>query len=355
MAYTTIDKPTDYFNTVLYTGNGYPTSNTQSITGVGFQPDWIWIKARSGTDPVVNHALFDSVRGTSKQLKSNQSNAEASNSGVTSFDSDGFTLGSNADSNWQGNSLVAWNWLAGTSFSNDASATSVGTIDSSGSFNNDAGFSIVSYTGTGSAGTIKHGLNVAPSWIIAKRRGAAEDWAVYHKSLTASKYINLNTVNAVESSTSRWNGVEPTSSVFSVNTHAAINNSSDTYIAYCFAEKKGFSKFGSYEGNGSSDGTFVYTGFKPAFVITKRADTGGDNWHILDNKRDIDNPAQEVISANANTAEGTTSTSFIDFLSNGFKCRGTGSSINTSGLTYIYIAFAENPFVTSTGIPTTAR
>jgi len=346
MAYTTIDKPTDYFNTVIWTGNG----STQSITGVGFQPDWTWIKHRNGTGW---HSLYDVIRGATKSIYTNRTDTEGTYaSSLTSFDSDGFSLGNNGDVNGSTRTYVGWNWLAGGT----ASSNTDGSITSSVSANTTAGFSIVSYTGNATAGaTVGHGLGVKPSMMIIKTRESAGNWVVFHGTQPATKYIELNNTGALGTSTAPFNDTEPTSSVFTLGTWSNTNDNGNGMIAYCFAEKKGFSKFGSYEGNGNSDGTFVYTGFKPAFVITKRADTGGDNWHILDNKRDIDNPAEEVISANADTAEGTTSTSFIDFLSNGFKCRGTGSSINTSGLTYVYIAFAENPFVTSGGIPTTAR
>ena len=345
MSYTTIDKPTDYFNTKLYTGTG----SSQSITGVGFQPDWVWIKKRSGVDGA---RMFDVVRGASEGLFTNSTSEEVTvSSEHTSFDSDGFSLGSSENVNESSGTFVSWNWLAGST----ASSNTDGSITSSVSANTDAGFSIVSYTGTGANATVGHGLGVVPNLIFIKRRDSAGDWTSYHSVLGSTKFMRLNSTNAQGTQSTYFQDTDPTSTVFSIGSAGDVNASSGTHIAYCFAEKKGYSKFGSYEGNGNADGTFVYTGFKPAFVITKRADTGGDNWHILDNKRDIDNPAEEVISANANSAEGTTVTSYLDFLSNGFKCRGTGASINTSGLTYVYIAFAENPFVTSGGIPTTAR
>ena len=346
MAYTTINKPSDYFNTKLYTGNG----STQSITGVGFQPDWVWIKDR---DDTYKHLIVDSVRGATKHLSSSSTAAEITNSAnVTSFDSDGFSLSSDGNVNASSDNYVSWNWLAGGT----ASSNTDGSTTTSVSANTTAGFSIISYAGNDTAdSTIGHGLGVKPDFIIFKDRTATGRWHTYHSVLGATGHMRLDATSDLDTATSFMNDTEPTSSVINLGTSAHVNGASQDHIAYCFAEKKGFSKFGFYEGNGSSDGTFVYTGFKPAFVITKRADTGGDNWHMLDNKRDIDNPAEQVLQPNENTAEATTVTSYLDFLSNGFKCRGTGSSINTSGLTYVYIAFAEHPFVSSTGTPVTAR
>tara|TARA_Y100001938_G_scaffold80781_1_gene111443 strand:- start:188 stop:1255 length:1068 start_codon:yes stop_codon:yes gene_type:complete len=346
MAYTTIDNPGLFFKTVIYAGNS--TDNT-AITGVGFQPDLVWLRNRNNVE---NHLWQDSVRGASGgEFYYIQSNTTAGDQtqgdgdGVVSLDSDGFTLGYNNSTGWNQTSsnYVAWNWLG----ANGTASNGNGSITSTVSVNTTAGFSIVSYTGTGSNATVGHGLGAVPKMIITKGRSFTDDWLTYHESIGNGKYVILNKTDAAASSSLPWNSTTPTSSVFSIGSSGTTNNNGGTIIAYCFAEVKGYSKFGSYEGNGNDDGTFVYTGFKPAFVITKRADTGGDNWHILDNKRDIDNPAKEVISVNSSSAEGTTSTSFIDFLSNGFKCRGTGASINTSGLTYIYMAFAETPFVTS--------
>jgi len=346
MAYTTIDKPADYFNTKLYSGN---STDDTAITGVGFQPDWLWIKERTNTS---GHQLQDVIRGATKQLFSNDSQAEATNTTkVKSFDSDGFTLGTSGSVNVSGDTYVAWNWLA----SNTTASNSDGSITSTVSANTTAGFSIVSYTGNGTAGaTIGHGLGVAPSMIIAKRRSGVENWAVYHQSRGASKYINLDTTTAEQSSTSRWNGTEPTSSVFSVNTHGSVNGNGDTYIAYCFAEKKGYSKFGSYTGNGNADGTFIYTGFKPAWVLIKQSSASGEEWQLLDNKRNTFNPTNTALFPSGSVAENS-GNDRSDFLSNGFKCRSTSAGVNSSGATYIYMAFAENPFVTSTGIPSCAR
>ena len=348
MAYTTIDKPSDYFNTVLYTGNG----STQSITGVGFQPDFTWLKSRNNA---YDHFLYDAVRGQGKYLQSNKDYVEADTDQMTSFDSDGYTVGvtGGVATNGSGSTMASWNWKAGTSFTNDASATGIGTIDSTGSFNNDSGFSIVSYTGTGSNGTIKHGLNSAPSCIITKSRSAVEDWGMYHVSIGNTSNISLNKTNAEYSANSAfWNNTNPTSSVFTVGTHPTINYNTKTMIAYCFAEKQGYSKFGSYTGNGNADGTFIYTGFKPALFLLK-ANAAGENWRIFDNKRSTFNPNSISLQPNSSNAEA--SNTDIDFCSNGIKLLTTSGEINPSGTSFIYMAFAESPLVAGNFVPTTAR
>ena len=348
MSYTNgLDKPTDYFNTVLWTGNG----STQSITGVGFQPDWIWGKNRSDTN---SHWVNDVIRGVDIRLVPNATDAE-DNPGtdiVTSFDSDGFSLGSNTEGNKSANNYVAWNWLA----SNTTASNTDGTITSTVSANTTSGFSIVSYTGTGSNATVGHGLGTTPAWVLVKERGASgESWNNFHQSLGAGITIMLNLTNAQQSSSTMWNNTAPTSSVFSVGADAGSNGSSKTYIAYCFAEKQGYSKFGSYTGNGSTDGTFVYTGFKPAWVITKRTDSPSD-WVILDNKRNSFNVVDKKLESSNSDAD-TTQTA-CDFLSNGIKLKDTTTSYlgtNISGGTYIYMAFAESPLVGTNNTPATAR
>ena len=349
MAYTDIDDPTLYFSSTIWTGNGVDDRNIV-IDGTGMQPDFVWIKSRNDTD---NHRLVDSVRGATKHLESDGTGAEQTSSNVKAFTSTGVTLSTNGSVNANSELYASWSWKAGTSFTNDASATGIGTIDSTGSVNTDAGFSIISYTGNATTNAkVAHGLGVAPSMMIVKKRNGAFNWGIYHKSLTAHKLITFTT-NAPDDDASYWNDVEPTSSVFNLGSGALTNGSGSTMIAYCFAEKQGYSKFGSYTGNGNADGTFVYTGFKPAFIMCKRTD-GADDWFLLDNKRDIDNPANHWLMADSSGAEQT-SPIFFDFLSNGFKNRGTGGGNNASGGTYIYMAFAENPFVTSTGVPATAR
>jgi len=344
MSYTNgLDKPTDYFNTVTYTGTG----STQSITGVGFQPDWIWGKGR--TLAGYNHGLVDSVRGVSKLIYSNLTEAEETYStGVTSFDSDGFSVGSGNVFNNGSNTYVAWNWLA----SNTTASNTDGSITSTVSANTTSGFSIVSYTSTGSNATVGHGLGVAPSMMIFKRRsGDTENWPVYHKDMGATHIMLLNATDAKSDTATRFNDTEPTSSVFSLGTSGDTNGGTSPFIAYCFAEKKGYSKFGSYTGNGSTEGSFIYTGFKPAWVMMKRTNTTG-SWTILDNKRNTFNIIGEYLLANNNS--GGIDFDNLDFLSSGFKLRNNSFN-NGSGDTIIYMAFAESPFVTSTGIPTTAR
>jgi hypothetical protein len=344
MAYTVVDNPREYFNTVLYTGNG----STNAITGVGFQPDWVWVKGRTNTP---NHYLFDSVRGVQKNIHSNTTDAEATGANtLTAFGSDGFTLGSDGDPNGSGQNYVGWNWLAnGTGVSNTQ-----GSIASTVSANTTSGFSIVSYTGNATAGaTVGHGLGVAPDVVICKQTGGANDWMSYHSVLGNTKSMRLNATDAVQTATTYWNDTSPTSIVFSLGSDTK-GNASSTMIAYCFAEKKGFSKFGSYTGNGSTDGTFIYTGFKPAYFVIKRTDTT-ENWYCTDIKRNPINPVTgNLLLLNKTDAEISTSYP-VDFLSNGFKIRGNNNITNASGGSYIYMAFAENPFVTSTSIPTTAR
>jgi hypothetical protein len=343
MAYTDIDKPTDYFNTVLYTGNG----STQSITGVGFQPDWVWLKSRDTSG--YNHGLSDIVRGVTKRLVTNSTGAESTQSGgTTSFDSDGFSLGTAIYANDLGDNYVAWNWLA----SNTTASNTQGDITSTVSANTTSGFSIVSYTGNGTAGaTVGHGIDT-PKMIIVKNRSNTSNWTVGHDSLGWTKWIKLNSTDASLTNTVLWNDTAPTSSVFSLGTGSNVNTNTDNYIAYCFAEKKGFSKFGSYTGNGSADGPFIYTGFKPAMVIIKLS-SGADNWTIYDSKRDGFNGDTHALFPN--TSDVQTTDVDIDLVSNGFKIVRASGRVNTSGGTHIYMAFASNPFVTSTGIPTTAR
>ena len=344
MAYTTIDKPTDYFNTVLWTGDD---SSSNAITGVGHQPDWLWQKQRNKAD---NHQLFDSVRGVSKRLKSNSTEAESTPSFISSFDSDGFTISTTDNSiNSSSYNYVGWSWKAGGS----ASSNTDGDINSTVSANTTAGFSIVKWVGTGSNATIGHGLGVKPAMIITKPTSAIGSWYTYHKSTDATDFIKLNSTDATADNATVWNDTEPTTSVFTTGT---AFDSGRTFIAYCFAEKKGYSKFGKYTGNGSTDGPFIYTGFKPAWVMIKRTDTSND-WNIQDSKRtDYNGKLTTSLQANTISSESTIGTDFRrDILSNGFKIRNDGAETNASGGTYIYMAFAESPFVTSTGIPTVAR
>lgn len=343
-----IDKPSKYFNTVLYNGNG----STQSITGVGFQPDCTWTKGRTGTYGISNHKIYDSIRGATKTLFINLTNAETTQTDtLTSFNSDGFSLGSDTNINASSTTFVSWNWLASNT---SGSSNTSGTITSTVAVNTTSGFSIVTYTGTGANATVGHGLGVAPKMIITKQRGSTSDWGVWHTALAGSEYLLLNSTAAKATGATYWNSTIPTSTVFSVGTATPTNVSSATYVAYCFAPKSGFSSMGSYVGNASTDGPFIYTGFKPAFVLFKNISDGTTSWYILDNKRNTYNIVENVLFPNVSDAE-TTANNKIDMLSNGFKIRTTGATLNGSGNTIIYMAFADSPIVSSKGIPTTAR
>ena len=354
MSYTNgLDNPQLYFQTKLYTGDG---NSTQAITLDGdenMQPDWIWIKNRTDGH---YHNLNDSVRGVgaTKVLRSNTNGAEGGTSGhVSVIGSDGFTVAAGtSDSeevNTSSDNYVAWNWKAGGS----ASSNTDGSITSSVSANTTAGFSIVSYTGTGANATVGHGLGAVPQMIIVKNRdGGTDNWAVYHEELGANNWLKLNTNDASATDTVMWNNTTPTSSVFSVGTYTNSNGNTNGMLAYCFSDIKGYSKFGSYTGNGNADGTFVYLGFKPAFIIFKRTNTTND-WFMVDNKINPFNVTDKMLRPNLSNAEQSFNN--IDFLSNGFKPRGASDGFNASGSTYIYMCFASSPFTTSTGIPTTAR
>jgi len=340
MAYISF-QPNDYFNTKLYTGNG----STQSITGVGFAPDMVWTKKRSATD---FHAINDKVRGALKIVFPNTTDAEDTSSGcLTSFDSDGFSLGSNSGFNANTATFASWNWLA----NGQGSSNTDGSINTTyTSANTTSGFSISTYTGTGSNATVGHGLGVKPSMIICKRLNSTGSWITYHSSLGATKYLYLNATDASATNSTVWQDTEPTTSVFSVGTASNCNASGGTYICYAFSEKQGFSKFSSFVGTGSSDGPFLYCGFKPAFIIIKNADDGSKNWVMLDNKRPStgQNPADDILFPN-------TSGRLVDFVSNGVKIRATSLQMNGSGNTHIFMAFSEESIVSSNGVPATAR
>ena len=351
MAYSTINKSTLYQNTVLYTGTG----STQSITGIGFEPSLVWCKVRNNTD---NHVLFDAVRGATKRVESNNTAAEVTATDeLTAFNSDGFSTGSADRTNRNLDTYASWNWKANGA----GSANTDGSISSTVSANTTSGFSIVSYTGTGSNATVGHGLGVAPAMFIIKNRTSSSNtWTVYNKNLAdATKFLGLNTTAAVDTSAANFNSTAPTSSVFSVGTDAGTNGST-TMIAYCFAEISGYSKFGIYTGNGAStsDGSFIYTGFKPTFVMVKRSN-GAKNWHIFDTTRSTSNLTKADLKPNSNVVEDTTN-DWLDILSNGFKWRiASGdvdySDVNGDGDNYFYMAFAEAPFVNSNGVPCNAR
>jgi len=331
----TIADGSKYFDTKLYTGNG----STQSVTGYNFSPDFVWLKSRNQS---YNHYLFDQIRGAGKVLQSNNTDAEVNQSDtLTSFNSDGFSLDSRTGVNSNNNTFVGWAWDAGTSTvtNND------GSIASQVRANPSAGFSIVKWTGTGSSSTVGHGLSAAPAFIILKNLTGAQNWYVYSASLGAGKTLSLNITDQAYSDVGMWGGVEPTSSVFTANSYALNNRD---YIAYCFAPVAGYSAMGSYTGNGNADGPFVYTGFKPAWILYKRSDASGNDWTILDSTRGPNNVIDEYLQASNSNAEAAST--MFDFLSNGFKPRLTSAGHNASGGTYIYLAFASNPFASNGGL-----
>ena len=342
MAYISF-QPNDYFNTKLYTGNG----STNAITGVGFQPDMCWWKMRSGTE---EHALGDAVRGAGYIVKPNSNDEQAqSASYFSSFDSDGFTLGSDTKTNGNGSTYASWNWKANGS----GSSNTDGSVTSTVSVSTTSGFSICKFDATGSTMTFGHGLGVKPAVMFVKRTDSNSNgnWIVYHKSIGATKFLTLNDTAAEITDSTRFGDTEPTSSVATVGSELL---SGGTYIAYCFAEKKGFSKFGSYVGNGSTWGTFVNCGFKPAFLIQKRSDISA-NWNMYDNKRSStggSNVVDDLFYVDGSNAE--ISYTSVDFLSNGFKFRSSDGAINGSG-NNIFMAFAEEPLVASNGVPAVAR
>jgi len=357
MAYTTINKSSLNFNIKLYTGNG----GTNAQTGVGFKPDFTWIKQRLSGG--YNHALFDAVRGATKVLQSNANVVERTLSdSLTAFGSDGFTLGADGDGtygntvNQNTKSYCSWNWKAGGSNNGNTN----GNITSTTSVNNTAGFSIITYTGSGSNATVGHGLSTAPKMIIVKRKDVGANWQVYNGNLAANQALELNGTGGNFTAANRWNSTAPTNTVFSVGNATEVNAQYGTYVAYCFADKTGYSKFGSYTGNGNANGTFVYTGFKPAWTLIKRTDSGtGGSWILFDNKRatNVRNPIDVVMAASNNQSESDWGDAFdCDYVSNGFKWRfnGTNGYNNTSGATYIYMAFGQS-LVGTNNVPCTAR
>jgi hypothetical protein len=331
---TSTTQANDYFNVVLWTGN----ATARNITGVGFQPDMVWSKERSSTS---FHEINDAVRGANKQIFPNSTDAEetASNK-LTAFISDGFSVGDSASINENAQTYVAWNWKANGA----GSSNTAGSITSTVSANTTSGFSIVTYTGNGSAGaTVGHGLGVAPSMIIVKNRGAVTDWLIYHTSLGATKSIAFDTAAAITSST-RWNDTAPSSTLITLGTSSGVNGSTNTYVAYCFAPVASYSAFGSYTGNGSSDGPFVYTGFRPRWVMIKLSSAADEGWFIVDTARDTYNAMGTILIANTSGADNTSQYPFIDYVSNGFKLRKLWGGVNGNGSTFIYAAFAESPF-----------
>jgi hypothetical protein len=335
MAYTTIDNPELYFQCKTYSGS----SSDVTVTFDGsedMQPDLIWLKGRASGD----HLLFDSVRGVNKRLQPNATDAEvdrtSDNDELKAFNSDGWTLGTfNSNVTGAGSTNVSWNWKE--------SAT--------------AGFDIVTYTGNETARTISHSLSAVPKMMIVKNRGTTGNWGVYHVGLgTANKRLELDSNAAEDTGTSVWNDTDPTSSVFSVGDNDRITNgNSMTYVGYLFSEKQGYSKFGSWSVTANSNRPFIFTGFKPAWLMIKKTNSGGSvNWYIFDNKRSPINAVDDFLKADTSDAEGGDGNAYIDFLSNGFKLKTGNIGTEASGK-FVYMAFAESPFVNSNGIPNNAR
>jgi len=339
-------QPKDYFNTKLWTGTGAENA----ISSVGFQPDFTWIKRRE----VNSHRLFDAVRGATKFIESDSTAAEVTDAQeLKSFDSDGFTLGTATKVNASAGTYASWNWRASNT---TAVSNTDGDITSTVSASTTSGFSIVKYTGTGANATVGHGLGVAPKIVLVKDLSASASWRMFTEMTGNQSQLALDQNSAADSgNTTMWNSTSPTNTTFSIGTHPNVNTSSNNYIAYCFSPVRGFSSMGSYIGNGSADGSFIYTnGMKPSWLMIKRTDLA-DSWFMYDNKRSSFNVVDDYLIANGSGAEVSTSAVNLDFLSNGFKIRNTDGGHNNSGGTYIYIAFAESPIVSSNGVPATAR
>jgi len=339
MAYISF-QPQDYFNTVLWTTDG--TGNKALTTG--HSTDMVWIKFR---DYAYDHRIYDDVRGVTKKIIPNKTDAESTTTDLASFDTNGFTVGSNLNSSGEGG-LVGWSWKANGAGSSNTDGDITATVSASTT----SGVSISQYTGTGSNATVGHGLGVAPKVVMIKNLSRAEDWLVGHNSIGFTKFLSLNLTNASQAVSNRFNDTAPTNQVFSVGTSDGSNKSGDSHVAYCFTPIRGFSAMGSYIGNGSTNGSYIHLGLKPAFIIIKKDAT--DSWFMYDNKRGDINTNAKTLKADSNGVEGTSGKE-IDFVSNGVKIRNSNNSINTSGSTYIYMAFAEEPVVASTGDPATAR
>ena len=363
MAFTTINDPSKYFQIATYTGNG----SNRSITNDGnssMQPDWVWTKKTSATQ---NHCVTDSTRGVGNILFPDVNDAESATQLLTSFDSDGFSVNTNALVNENTAEYVAWQWNAngGTTTTNDASATSVGTIDSVYQANTTAGFSIVTYTGTGSNGTIAHGLGSTPEWYFVKNRsesaisGTDQSWVTYHQAMGQGAAMFLDTTDSKINHSPFWNSTAPTSTTFSVGTDSRTNTSGDNYVAYCFAPVKGYSMFGTYKSVGNNNdqvgGEFIFTGFEPALVIVRNMDAQ-KNWIMISDEINPVNPADSVFYIDAGNPKVTYgSGKGADLLSTGFKIYSGDSHLSNDGDDYIYMAWGKRPLVSSTGTPVAAR
>ena len=348
MAYSTINDPSAHFQTATYTGNG----STQSITNSGnsnLKPDFAWIKDLGSA---FDHKLQDSNRGSTYTIESNTALATYNDTdAVTSFNTDGFSLGSNGNVNDNTATLIAWQWKAngGTTSSNGS-----GSITSTVQANTTAGFSIVTYTGTGSNATVGHGLGVAPDLIFVKLTSGSGDWTIYSSTLGNTKYLRLNGDIAAGTQSTYWQDTSPTSTAFSIGTAGDVNTSSGSHVAYCFTSIQGYSKFGTFLGDGQTDGPFIYTGFKPAWVMTKNSSSAG-GWAIMDAGRNPNNVQNKYLIANTADVQGTGSSFDIDSNSNGFKIRANNGNINANGDSILYMAFAENTLVGTNNIISLAR
>ena len=354
MAYTTIDDGSKYFQTAIWTGN----ASNRSIVNPGnsdMQPDWVWTKKRSAAQ---NHCVTDSSRGVANIIFPDASDNESATQLLTSFDSDGFSINTNALVNENSATYVGWQWKCNGGSTETAVNESGDNPGNVRQTNTDAGFSIITYTGTGDAGTIAHGLGAVPHWIVIKQRtdvGGVAEWVVFHKRLGGTHYVKMSTTASQIDSSGLWEDTDPTSSVFTVHSSHQANADGGNFVAYVFTEKQGYSKFGSYIGSGNDNGPFIYTGFKPAWLMIKRIDGGSNAWGIYDSVRGAFNEITMNLDADRNDAENTaTNYDDLDFLSNGFKLYELNDDINASD-TYVYMAFAEHPFVSSKGVPTTAR
>jgi len=358
-AYTTIDNPELFFQCKLYTGTGSEIAAT--LDGdENMQPDLVTLKARTDSE---SFKVYDSIRGVTKHIEWDTTDPEATEAqGLKSFDSDGFTIGTYSSINASdSHTYVAWCWKAGTAFSNDASATSVGNTDSSGTASSTAGFSIAKWVGVGASLDIqvKHGLSAKPAVMFTKNieEAGGNSWAVYHHKNTSAPetdYLKLDADTATTDQAEIWADTAPTSAIFTAGDHSGSNRANDDFVGFFWNEVQGYSKFGSFTGNGNDDGPFVYTGFRPAWTMIK-CTSAADHWPIDDNKRAPHNFMQTTLRANLNNADYTGSAYGIDFLSNGFKIRNDDGQYNLSGGSFVFMAFAESPFVNSNGVPTNAR
>jgi hypothetical protein len=360
MAYTAIDDPEAYFQTQLYTGNGSANHAITLGADTDMQPDLVWIKNRDAAD---SHCIFDALRGATKFISSDAADAESTDADtLDSFTSDGFQVDADDKVNTSSEDYVSWNWKA----NGTGSANTAGSINTTAtSANTTSKFSIITYEGDGTSGaTIGHGIGAAPTFILLHHRdmtgGAAENWRVYHDKNTsapATDYLALNTTAATADDSNAWNDTVPSSTLITLGNGGASNTDDKNFVAYAWRDVQGFSKFGSYKGNGNADGTFVFTGFRPAFLLIKSSSNSGTAWQMWDNKRAVPfNPIKTWdLAANNTTAEDSIAAGVVDFLSNGFKMRKVGNDNNGSGLTYIYAAFAESPLVNSNGVPCNGR